>query len=388
MHAACFTQWAFELSHALPQLTWPQARCLAQWTLGCILASSCGLSAVVAEVSRCLSEPANTTRQRLREFSFDAQTKAGAQRRELDVTRLFAPLLRWIVRLWQSQQLALVLDATTLRDRLTILCISVVVGHTAVPVAWRVVAGNASGSWKPYWCALLDELNGAIPEDWTVLVMADRGLYARWLFDAIVEQRWHPVLRINASGRVHFANGRRSSLQAIARRLGNRTQAFDNVTLFTTTPVRCTLLGRRAEGYRDPWLVLTDLPGEQIDIRCYGLRAWIEHGFKAIKSGCFHWERSRMNAPDRVERKWLVLAVALLYSVSVAINDGSLAPGVLDERLGVMSIGQPSSRLSLPLSGCKIVLAALLCGAQLPHMAGLPFDFGELLHIGQFSHPP
>ena len=33
-----------------------------------------------------------------------------------------------------------------------------------------------------------------------MLVCADRGLYAKWLFERIVSLGWHPLLRINAQG--------------------------------------------------------------------------------------------------------------------------------------------------------------------------------------------
>jgi hypothetical protein len=33
-----------------------------------------------------------------------------------------------------------------------------------------------------------------------VIVLADRGLYAKWLFEAIVELNWHPFLRVNTQG--------------------------------------------------------------------------------------------------------------------------------------------------------------------------------------------
>jgi hypothetical protein len=75
--------------------------------------------------------------QRLREWYLDAKHKSGKKRRDLDVPSCFAPLLRWIVRLWgnENQQM--------------------------------------------------------------VLVLADRGLYVRWLFQAICTCGWHPFLRIN-----------------------------------------------------------------------------------------------------------------------------------------------------------------------------------------------
>jgi hypothetical protein len=79
------------------------------------------------------------------------------------------------------------------------------------------------------------------------------------------------------------------------------------------TPARqlaCTLLARWDAGYRDPWLILTDLPPTTVDVAWYALRAWIECGFKDSKRGGWHWEQTKMLAPARAERLWLALAVA------------------------------------------------------------------------------
>lgn len=77
--------------------------------------------------------------------------KGGSKRRELEVSSCFAPLLRWVLRLWQSEQrqLALVMDATTLGNRWTILAISVVVWSCAISVAWKVLPAEQEGSWRP-----------------------------------------------------------------------------------------------------------------------------------------------------------------------------------------------------------------------------------------------
>ncbi|NOG51508.1 MAG: hypothetical protein HND48_20350 [Chloroflexi bacterium] len=45
---------------------------------------------------------------------------------------------------------------------------------------------------------------------------------------------------------------------------------------------------------------------------------WIEAGFKTLKSGAFHWQRTRMTDPARAERLWLVLALATLGSLTLA----------------------------------------------------------------------
>ena len=41
-----------------------------------------------------------------------------------------------------------------------------------------------------------------MPHGWTVILLADWGLYARWLCRRIVSLGWHPLLRINTGGTV------------------------------------------------------------------------------------------------------------------------------------------------------------------------------------------
>jgi hypothetical protein len=43
----------------------------------------------------------------------------------------------------------------------------------------------------------LAHLQGSVPQDWFALVLADRGLYATWLFEARGRTSWHPFLRIH-----------------------------------------------------------------------------------------------------------------------------------------------------------------------------------------------
>jgi hypothetical protein len=71
------------------------------------------------------------------------------------------------------------MDATTRTSRFTVLCISVLYRGCAIPVAWKLLRGGEKGAWEPYWKALFTSLQGSVPKHWTVIVLADRGLYAR-----------------------------------------------------------------------------------------------------------------------------------------------------------------------------------------------------------------
>ena len=65
------------------------------------------------------------------------------------------------------------------------------------------------------------------------------------------------------------------------------------------------------------WLLVTDRSPEVSTAAWYGLRAWIEPGFKLTKRGGWQWQRTRMTHPARATRLWLAVAGAALWPVSV-----------------------------------------------------------------------
>ena len=64
-------------------------------------------------------------------------------------------------------------------------------------------------------------------------------------------------------------------------------------------------------------LAVTDLDPDQAEGLWYGMRSWIDEGFKLLKRGGWQWPATRMTDPDRVERLLLVLAVATRYVLAV-----------------------------------------------------------------------
>ena len=318
------SQWEQTVSRCMPQLSRPQAKVLALWSMTMIVVGSCGMTLVGAWLSCTVGGSEESWRQRLREWCYDAQDKKGAQRSEVVVCGCFRPLLRWVLSWWAEagkpgqQQLALALDASTLSDRFTVLCISVLYRGCAIPVAWAIVPAWGKGAWKPIWLDLFDLLAESVPSDWTVIVLADRGLYARWLYQHLQHLGWHPYLRINQGGK--------------ARPLGQDSYHWlatfapvpgywwsGQVRCFTEASSRldCTLVVCWDEVHEERWFIVTDLLPTQADIAWYAMRAWIECGFKDTKRGGWNWHHTKMTDPRRAERHWLVMAVATLWVISV-----------------------------------------------------------------------
>jgi hypothetical protein len=139
------------VSTYLPDLSQPQLTVLVLWSLGIVLAQSCGLTTVAVMLAYLLEISEGSMRERLRDWYRDGKhkqgTKRGDKRRSLDVTTCFPALLRWVVA-WSPStcnHLALAMDASTLGQRFTILTISVVIRGCAIPIAWHIVEARRAG---------------------------------------------------------------------------------------------------------------------------------------------------------------------------------------------------------------------------------------------------
>jgi hypothetical protein len=153
-----------------------------------------------------------------------------------------------------------------------------------------------------------------IPSERFVLALTDRGLYAPWLFHALVDIGWHPLMRINAQGYFTPEGQEPAPLASFAAQEGTHVRVPGQA--FKHNPLSCTLVAHWEAGYDEPWRLLTDLAPHEVEARWYGLRGWIEQGFKDLKGGGWQWQLTRMKDPERVSRFWLVLAVATLWTVS------------------------------------------------------------------------
>jgi hypothetical protein len=322
--------WAQALAPHFPELTGPQLNGLALWSYGIVLAGSCALTAVLAALVVATRTRWDSLRSRLKEWYLPAGAKKGARRRDWDVTACFPGLLRWVLAAWPAPQLALALDATSLGDRFTVLTLSLVYRAGAIPVAWAVLPANVPHPWEPEWRALLQAFHDRLTPAWsgTVVVLTDRGLYARWLFRAIVGLGWHPLMRITRHSKFLPAGWHRP--RAVSEFVAGGGQAWQGRGLaFPRKPERrleCTLLVLRSEGHDDGWYVVTDLAPGSASGAWYGLRSWIEAGFRHIKSQGWQWDRTRMTDPGRVGRLWLAVAVAECWVQSRAADLAGLFP--------------------------------------------------------------
>jgi len=372
--------WAKELTMAFPDMSKPQLKGLAQWTFGMTLARCCSLDSVTSYMAEWLGQPELSVRSRLREWYLPAELKSGAKRgdkrQDLDITTAFAPLLRWLCHHWPVPRLALALDASTLDDRFVLLAVSVLYNGSAIPVAWKILPAAVKESWKPHWLGLLEALRGVVPADWLVVALSDRGLWAKWLFEKIQDIGWHPLMRIRRGGR--FRPDGSTAFVPLGRFVPQVGMSWRGRGMAFATPQRRlagTLWGWWGEGHKEPWLMLTDLTPQHGDASWYGLRAWIEQGFKDSKRGGWQWQHTRMEDPQRAQRLWLAIAVTTLWLLRVG---GSAEEEAKARQAEAMVVGQcESCRQSRRMSsvfaqGHRAILMAMLKHRRLPLGHWLP----------------
>jgi hypothetical protein len=299
----------------LPILRPAQQRGLAEWVTGTLAAGTACETSVLAARAQTRREW-EATRERLRAWLYDGADRPAPCRTQVEVNACFGPLLQWVLTWWEGDTLPLALDATLDRTRHAAIVVSVLYRGTAVPIGWVVLPANQPGAWLEPLEPVLTALGAAVPADHPVLLFADRGLWSPRLWRQVQALGWHAVLRIQAYH--HFAPCGQAGRPAATWVAGPGQAWVGTGTAFTRErQLAATLVVVWDAGQAEPWVLLTDLAPRAVGVLWYGLRMWIEHGFRVLKSVGWDWERTRRTDPTRVARYWLVLAVATLWTVAV-----------------------------------------------------------------------
>src|SRR4051794_13128028 len=267
------------LAERLPHLRPPQRRGLALWVLGAVLAQSACQSAALAAL--LVHGRYHALRQRPREWLLDGTDKAAPCAAQVEAEACFAPLLRWVLGWWQGRELALAVDATAPREDVVALVVGVLYRGSAIPVAWAILPGNTPGPWLGPILRLLRLLRPAVPPGWTVLVLADRGLWSPRLWRRVRRLGWHPLLRSRRG-----KNTRHRLLGLLRQAVYSRLAGYEDVDdaeRLARDPAMRAIVGREglarsaASGsemgrFETEWLAteanlaaLTDLSGAWID---------------------------------------------------------------------------------------------------------------------------
>jgi len=162
-----------------------------------------------------------------------------------------------------------------------------------------------------------------------------------------------------------------SDLEVVAE-AADGAQALNLARELTPDVALMALLMPWEAGYESAWVILTKLEPEEALVSWYGLRTWLEGGFKHFKRGLWGWHQSKMERASSVERLWLAMALAQLWCVSLGCQAeaqleaefrqnepaASLPERHIAHRRRKRAVGQlPARRLSCVVRARLILLA-------------------------------
>ena len=243
---------------------------------------------------------------------------------------------------------------------------------------------------------MLRQVRAVVPRRVLVLVLADRGVDARGLFQRLVRLGGQPLRRIHTGGTFRPVQSvPYQPLRELVPEPGPQWVGMGTALQGPRRRRQWTLLARWDEGDRDPWLLLTDLAPSAGEACWYGLRAWIEQGFKITKRGGWQWQHTRMSDPQRAARLWLAVAVATWWLLSVG--------GMAEDTLPVSTVlpladadgppSQPRQATQLRLvsifrQGWITILVALLNHRCLPQGRFVPEPWPQPAHPNTLRGTP
>lgn len=299
-------QWTGMVGKHFSELSRPQVKVLAAFSLGLGLSQRCALGAVSAKLPQL--GRTETVERRLRRFIRSPRLELAGSCQQLS---------RWALSILKSKgPLVLLVDETSLQEHLKVMVVAVAYRGKALPLAWRCYRQEQWPMGQVELIrSLLEWVAAGVPAGKQVLVQADRGIGSSpQLLQVIEALGWHYLVRVTKGVHLMLTDGEEREYRSILTQEGQSWQG--EVQAFKKAGWRsCWALAKWGRGHEEPWLLLTNYPKARPE--WYGTRMWEELAFKDLKSNGWQWQRSRLRSPERAERLWLVMALAYLWVVSM-----------------------------------------------------------------------
>ncbi len=299
--------WSKKVAKAFSHFSKPQSFLLAACSFGIIRAQRCTLGRIAERL--CSLGKADTVERRLQRFL--ANPKIGLEQG-------CRCLAGWVLSslVFGGKTLVLLVDETSLGEHLKVMAVCLAYRGRASPLAW--------------WCyhpehypmrsiELIDTLLGwvapSLPVGCRVLVEVDRGLgCSPALVKKLRGRGFDYLVRVTKQMRLRLANHPEVEFGALVQGPGQQwsgaVEAFGSEHWES-----CRAMIYWGQGHKEPWLLLASWA--EAPARGYGWRMWEELAFRDFKSYGWHWDRSRVWAPEHANRLWLAMALAYAWTLSL-----------------------------------------------------------------------
>lgn len=209
----------------------------------------------------------------------------------------------------KTGEIRLIVDATKVAQTHQLLMVSLAHRRRSLPIVWTWIRSAKGHSSERKQAALLKYVHDLTPANVTVIVTGDSEFTP---LQALLEKwGWYYVLRQKGSHLFRQAvTDEWRRVDSVVNNPGEQAW-LPEVELTQKHHHACNFLGYWRKGEKGPWLLATNLPSDQLTIRHYKKRAWIEGMFGDFKGNGADLEASCLRHFLRLSR--LTLVVALLY---------------------------------------------------------------------------
>jgi hypothetical protein len=218
----------------------------------------------------------------------------------LTMERVYYPFIRSILATVPGTDLYLTVDATSHGADYNVMQVGWATDGMSLPLAMFVYAPDAA--WADETRALMTLLDGLIPDQFTVTLLADRGFTGEPLVTWLDGLSWNYIIRAPEHTQIEHPTKGWLPLRRVYKR-ANQARFFDHVRVWKQGQWRGTVSIYKYErpGFRPViWYLISNLDAARTQFAEYATRWWAECTFKFLKSGQFDWERGRVTDPHRV----------------------------------------------------------------------------------------
>jgi hypothetical protein len=225
---------------------------------------------------------------------------------------------RWVLSALGNNQVTLLVDETKLHDRLGIMMVGVAWEKRCLPLVWRVYRANEAAAYPSEGQGgviegLLGLVKAGLPQGYTVLVLADRGIgCSPELCRAVERLGWHYLFRVTCQTKLVTAQG---DYPIAAQVQPGEIWAASGLAFKQRGRLPAHARAVWEIGYQEPWALVTN--DERLTGHEYARRNWQEQSFRDLKSGGWHWDESLLRLPDHAARRLVLLVLAYVWTVAL-----------------------------------------------------------------------
>lgn len=309
MNQEQFYQWQLEIQQHFPDLK--------KW-------QTIGLAMIIYGIMKAKRSQASLIAEELVEFGKASTVERRIQRwisnQRIAKKGLDTAWVKWIMEVYQGQNIYLLVDETKLSDRIGCMMISLAFRQRAIPLVWKCYRANSKADYPEdgqvgVIVKLLKIILPVMPKDRQIVVQADRGIgNSSNLMNKIAEMGLFFLFRVKQSSVFIADNGEQDTLGTLTQPGGTW---YAEGILFTKRKIKSCVHVIWDKGQDEPWCLATNL----VDLagRDYAMRVWQEESFRDLKSGGWQWQNCLSRNPDTIDRLLLPMAIAYAWCISLGL---------------------------------------------------------------------